>query len=177
LTSIRFATDRDSRGISEVHSTAFPGPEGQVVASLAIKLLNEKTTPETFSLVAELDGTVVGHIAFSPVTIDANGNWTGYILAPLGVKPAYQKRRIGSQLVESGIELLTKKGVNVLFVYGDPEYYGKFGFGFQTAARYSPPCDLQYPTGWLAVALCDDGFAEPTAKISCVAALHDPALW
>jgi GNAT superfamily N-acetyltransferase len=73
-------------------------------------------------LVAETEGIVVGHVAFSPVTIDNNENFQGYILAPLGVKPDYQNRRIGSKLIESGMQQLSRMGVDILFVYGDPKY-------------------------------------------------------
>lgn len=58
--------------------SAFPDGEAQIVATLASRLLNEETTPETFALVAEIDGAVAGHAAFSPVTIDTNRTWRGY---------------------------------------------------------------------------------------------------
>ena len=93
---------------------AFSEDERRIVSTLAVNLLSEETSPETITLVAEIDGAVVGHIAFSPVTVDNNEKWTGYILAPLGVKPEYQKRGIGLKLIESGIECLAKKMVNVL---------------------------------------------------------------
>ena len=109
--------------------------ENQIVSTLAVNLLTEVMSSDTIALVAEIDGAVVGHIAFSPVTVDNNEKWKGYILAPLGVKPEYQKRLIGSKLIESGIERLTKKGVNAIFVYGDPEYYGKFGFKADVASN------------------------------------------
>ena len=67
------------------------------------------------TMVAEIAGTVVGYIAYSPVTFDSSKKLKGYILAPLGVIPEYQKRRIGSKLVEDGIKLLSREGVNVLF--------------------------------------------------------------
>jgi len=136
----------------------------------------KKTNPETISLVAEADGAVVGHIAFSPVIIN-NKSWIGYILAPLGVKPEYQKRQIGSKLIESGMERLSKMGVNVVFVYGDPEYYGKFGFNADVASGYSPPYELQHPFGWQAVVLNKGVFTESTVKISCVGPLSEPELW
>jgi putative acetyltransferase len=177
MTRICVATNQDRENIRAVHLRAFPEGEKQIVSTLAINLLSEKTNPETFALIAKTHGTVVGHIAFSPVTVDNNEKWKGYILAPLGVKPEYQKRRIGSKLIESGIERLSEKGVNVLFVYGDPTYYGKFGFNADAASRYSPPYPLQYPFGWQAITLNDAGFAESNAKISCVASLHDPELW
>lgn len=177
MTRIREATNLDRKSIREVYLSAFAEGEKQTVATLAINLLDGETSPGTIALVAEIDGTVVGHIAFSPVTVDSNEKWKGYILAPLGVKPEYQKRRIGSKLIESGIERLTEKRINVLFVYGDPKYYGKFGFKADTASGYAPPFALQYPFGWQAIALNEEGAAESRVKISCVASLRDPELW
>lgn len=177
MTRIREANILDREDIREVHLCAFSEGEKQVVSTFAVDLLSEETSPETIALVAELNGAVVGHIAFSPVTIDNNEKWIGYILAPLGVKPGYQQRRIGSKLIASGIERLSDKGVNVLFVYGDPKYYGKFGFKADTASRYSPPYELQYPFGWQAIALNEVGSAKSNVKIACVASLRDPKLW
>ena len=142
--SIRIAISLDRDDVRDVHLCAFPEGEREIVSKLAINLLSERTTPQTISLVAETEGAVVGHVAFSPVTIDNNEDFQGYILAPLGVKPDYQKRRIGSKLIESGMQLLSKMGVNILFVYGDPEYYSKFGFSADVADRYIPPYKLQY---------------------------------
>lgn len=177
MTLIREATNLDCDHIREMYMHAFVGGEEVMVATLASNLLLEETSPKTIALVAEIDGKVVGHIAFSPVTFDTSKKLKGYILAPLGVKPEYQKRGIGSKLIESGIEQLSRKGVNILFVYGDPKFYCKFGFKAETAARYLPPYKLKHPFGWLALALNEKGSAEHTVKISCVASLRDPSLW
>ena len=177
MTGIRVATSLDRDDIREIHLCAFPEGEKQDVSTLAVNLLSEETSPQTFSLVAEADGAVVGHIAFSPVTVHNNKGWKGYILAPLGVKPDYQKRQIGSKLIESGMERLSEMGVNVLFVYGDPKYYGRFGFNTDLASGYSPPYELQYPFGWQAIILNEGDFPESTVKISCVDPLNDAELW
>ena len=177
MTRIRVATSLDRDDIREIHLCAFHESENQIVSTLAINLLSEETSPKTISLVAEAGGAVVGHIAFSPVTVDNNKSWKGYILAPLGVKPEYQKRQIGSKLIESGMERLSKMGVNVLFVYGDPKYYGKFGFNADLASGYSPPYELQYPFGWQAIILNEGAFTGSTVKISCVDPLNDAELW
>ena len=95
MTRIRVATNLDREIIREVHLSAFSEGERQIVSMLAINLLSEQTNPETFSLVGEIDGAVVGHIAFSPVTVDHNLKWKGYILAPLGVKPEYKTTALG----------------------------------------------------------------------------------
>ena len=177
MVHIRTATSLDRDSIHSVHWSAFDASERELVSKLAVDLLAEKATPQIISLVAESEGIVVGHAAFSPVTFENNENLQGYILGPLGVKPDYQNRRIGSNLVERGMEQLSRLGVNILFVYGDPEYYGKFGFSVDAAERFIPPFDLEYPFGWQSVTLNEYSIRESSIKIACVASLCDPALW
>ena len=79
------------------------------------------------SLVAEIDGKVVGHIAFSPITIsDGSLNWYG--LGPVSVSPEYQKQGIGKALVNEGLSLLKDMGGQGCALVGDPTYYKQFGF-------------------------------------------------
>lgn len=174
---IRTAISSDLDNIREVHLRAFPEGEREIISKIAINLLSERTTPQTISLVAEIQGDVVGHVAFSPVTIDSNENLQGYILAPLGVKPDYQKQQIGSRLIESGIQELLKMQVYILFVYGDPEYYGRFGFTTDNAESYIPPYKLQYPFGWQALILNESYFENTPRNLVCVSSLNDPKLW
>lgn len=177
MINIRSATNLDHEEVRKVHLSAFSDDEKQMVSKLAVNLLSEKTDPETISLVAETNGVLVGHIAFSPVTIENGKDRQGYILAPLGIVPDYQSRRIGTELIEQGIEQLSKMGVTILFVYGDPEYYGKFGFNTDLASKYVPPFELQYPFGWQAITLNENNLDKAVVRISCVASLHDPRLW
>jgi len=174
---IRVATRQDSEYLRKVYLSAFSDNEKQMVATLAVNLLNEETDPKTISLVAEVDGEVVGHIAFSPLTSNNNKSWRGYILAPLGVKPKYQKRQIGSKLIKAGMEKMHAMSVNVVFVYGDPKYYGRFGFKADVASRYSPPYQLEYSFGWQAIILNEVFDTDSVVKVACVASLNDPELW
>ncbi len=64
--NIRIATDPDRNDVQSVYRCAFPEGESESVARIALDLLAKKTTPQTISLVAETDGAIVGHIAFSP---------------------------------------------------------------------------------------------------------------
>ena len=81
----------------------------------------------TLSLVAEMDGEIVGHIAFSPVTMsDGTPDWYG--LGPVSVLPAHQRTGIGSALIHEGLARLRGLGAKGCCLVGHPEYYPRFGF-------------------------------------------------
>ena len=81
----------------------------------------------TVSLVAESDGRVVGHVAFSPVTIsDGTRNWYG--LGPVSVLPEYQRKGIGKALILEGLARLKALNAQGCCLVGHPDYYRKFGF-------------------------------------------------
>lgn len=80
----------------------------------------------TDSLVAEDGGRIVGHVAFSPVTIDGTGGGVG--LAPVAVLPEYQRKGVGSQLVREGLRRAKEAGAAFAVVLGEPAYYSRFGF-------------------------------------------------
>lgn len=88
------------------------------------------------SLVAEDAERIVGHIAFSPVTI-AGGATGWYGLAPLSVLPELHGQGIGSALAKRGIADMQARGAHGLVVLGDPAYYSRFGFENDPALRYS----------------------------------------
>jgi putative acetyltransferase len=81
----------------------------------------------TVSLVAEMDGRVIGHIAFSPVTIsDGTRNWFG--LGPVSVFPEYQRQGIGKALIQEGLSRLKDMNAQGCCLVGHPDYCRKFGF-------------------------------------------------
>jgi len=174
--NIRTATSEDADSIKKIHMAAFPDEEAGLVATLAVDLLSEKTAPSTLSLLAENHTCVIGHVAFSPVTTD-DDNFQGYILAPLAVLPGYQKHGVGSKLVEYGIEKLSDTGAHMIFVYGDPRYYSKFGFNAEKAERFITPYKLEYPSGWQALILKEHASEETSLIINCVTPLQNAALW
>lgn len=124
---IRSETGADAGAIAEVTVAAFKTleisnhTEQFIVAALrAAKAL-------TVSLVAETEGRVVGHIAFSPVAIsDGSPDWYG--LGPVSVLPEYQRRGIGGALIDEGISRLKDLGARGCCLVGHPEYYRRFGF-------------------------------------------------
>ena len=174
---IRIATRDDADAVRRVHLSAFPPGEADLVSELAVRLLSEEAAPPVISLVAEADDLVVAHVAFSPVRLRETQEFIGYILAPLAVSPDHQKRGIGSCLIKSGIERLAETRPDLLFVYGDPGFYGRFGFKVDLAECYRPPYPLQYPFGWQALALRHFEARRSAASLSCVSSLGIPALW
>jgi putative acetyltransferase len=124
---IRNETDADIGAITEVTIAAFE--------SLQISNHTEQFIIEALraakalavSLVAELDGRLIGHIAFSPVTIsDGTRNWYG--LGPVSVSTEYQRKGVGKALIQEGLSRLKNLNTQGCCVVGHPEYYRKFGF-------------------------------------------------
>ena len=96
------------------------------------------------SLVAELDNETVGHILFSPVTIDSGFARTPAAgLGPMAVLPEHQRLGIGSALVRAGLEACARDGHEAIFVLGHPDYYPRFGF--VPAVRYSIQSEFGVP--------------------------------
>jgi len=174
---IRNATALDIERIRGVHFSAFPKDEREAVSKLACDLLLEKSDQRIVSLVAEVEDYVIGHIALSPVTFDSDKKSLGYILAPLAVSPDHQNLRVGTSLVEYGIRKLTEIGTCILLVYGDPQYYKRFGFQRDVAEGLIPPYELQYPLGWQAMIINGIRADVPPGRIACVASLRHPELW
>ena len=125
--AIRNETDADVAAITEVTIAAFKTLEiSNHTEQFIIKALRAAKAL-TVSLVAELNGRVIGNIAFSPVSIsDGTQNWYG--LGPLSVLPEYQRKGIGRALIQEGLSRL--KGLNAkgCCLVGHPEYYRKVGF-------------------------------------------------
>ncbi|GCE65836.1 N-acetyltransferase [cyanobiont of Ornithocercus magnificus] len=145
--NIRLAKAADLNSIQKVIKAAFPGEESKVINEFAANLSIEITSPPIKSLVAEFQNQVIGYVSYSPVFLKTSSGISGYILAPLAVSPERQRQGVGSGLVKSGIEMLTQDGACVLLVYGDPNYYGRFGFKKETGDAFIPPYPLKYLFG------------------------------
>ena len=114
--------DRDA--VRRVNELAFEGPiEADLVEAL------HRDGLVLSSLVAEIDGAIVGHILFSRMWVDTPaGTVDAACLAPMAVEPSHQRRGIGTVLIRSGIETVTRLGERMVIVLGHPGYYPRFGF-------------------------------------------------
>lgn len=87
------------------------------------------------SLVADLDGGIIGHIAFSPATVaDGSAGW--YTLGPVSVLPEFQGAGVGSALITEGMQRIETLGASGCILTGDPNYYARFGF--EPAPDFAP---------------------------------------
>lgn len=124
---IRNEKESDIETIFEITKEAFENhPHSNHTEQFIINALRAANAL-TISLVAEVGGKVVGHIAFSPVTVsDGSHNWYG--LGPVSVLPRFQKQGIGKALILKGLSLLKSLGAQGCVLVGEPEYYKRFGF-------------------------------------------------
>jgi putative acetyltransferase len=121
MVTIRPEQPGDAAAVRSVHEAAFPGhDEARLVDAL------RAAGRMVVSLVAEDNGRIVGHVAFSPVTVEGASDGVG--LAPVAVIPTAQRGGIGSRLIRSGLDICRQNGFGFVVVLGAPAYYGRFGF-------------------------------------------------
>jgi putative acetyltransferase len=124
---IRNETEKDLKAITDVTIAAFKTLDISRHTEQFIIMALRAAKALAVSLVAEIDGVIVGHIAFSPVTIsDGTKNWYG--LGPVSVLPGCQRQGIGKALMEEGLSRLRALNARGCCLVGHPEYYKKFGF-------------------------------------------------
>jgi putative acetyltransferase len=124
---IRDEAKNDASVITEVTAAAFESLEISSHTEQFIIEALRSAGALTVSLVAEVDGRVVGHIAFSPIAIsDGTADWYG--LGPISVLPEYQRMGIGKALIQEGLTRLKILGARGCCLVGHPQYYTKFGF-------------------------------------------------
>lgn len=124
---IRDETSADASAIAEVTAAAFASLEISNHTEQFIVAALRAARALTLSLVAQVDGRVVGHIAFSPVTI-SDGALGWYGLGPVSVLPERQRQGIGSALIRAGLSRLKELGARGCCLVGHPQYYRRFGF-------------------------------------------------
>jgi len=125
--TIRPERTGDAAAISRVINAAFSGMPYAAgdEAELVETLREQKSLPVSF--VAESDGAIVGHIAFSPArATDSAQGW--YALGPVAVLPTHQRTGIGSTLVRTGLQRIAEMGAVGCILTGNPAYYARFGF-------------------------------------------------
>ena len=168
---IRPMRDEELPEVLELNRVAFGGEEE---VDMVVGLLADPGHLPEYNLVAERDGLIVGHALYT--RIHAADGTPSLLLGPLAVLPAHQNSGVGAALNRQGIAQARESGETALFVYGDPRYYGRFGYSADAVAGVVPPQPYFAP-GWQALTL-DDGPLRATAgPIRVPAALMPEHMW
>ena len=148
---IRAEKQKDWTSVYRVNTSAFETPaEANLVGAL------RAPTKPILSLVAEVNGHIVGHIMFSPVVLSGHAELDIMGLAPLAVVPEHQRKGIGSKLVGTGLQRCRKLGFGAVVVLGHPEYYPRFGF--VSSRHFDIDCEYDVPQEAFMVVELEAGF-------------------
>ncbi len=171
---IRLVNPGDTDAIRHVFQDAFES-QGEEISRLSIDLLSDETGRPSFGLIGESEGDTVGCVIFSGAHISGCDHITASILAPLAVVRRRQRKGIGRTLIESGIRHLGERGTDLVFVLGDPAYYGRHGFGARH--QIQAPYELPYPEAWMVRELNPGAIESAKGRFSCARTLMAPEHW
>ncbi len=175
---IRPTVPTDFETILDIQRQAFPGED---VAGLVAGLLVDESAKPTLSLLALKEEEPAGYILFTRATIeDVPEQPLIHILAPLAVKPDFQKQGIGGKLIGEGIRQLKEQGTEMIFVLGHETYYPKFGF-IPDAGQMGFPATYPIPEenagAWMVFPLHKGALKGPKGRIVCADYMNSPEHW
>ncbi|XHH09829.1 MAG: GNAT family N-acetyltransferase [Candidatus Bathyarchaeia archaeon] len=173
---IRETTPLDLNDILFVECEAF---QKQTEADLTRNLLVDPTAKPLLSLLAYVENQPAGHILFTKAAISNVPHINVSILAPLAVVPKFQRQGIGSALIKKGLDLLSKQGVELVFVLGHPTYYPLHGFTQAGKLGFKAPYPIpeKHSNAWMVQALKANIIGSVAGKVSCSDALNKPEYW
>ncbi|MFH7027351.1 MAG: GNAT family N-acetyltransferase [Heteroscytonema crispum UTEX LB 1556] len=137
--NIRRETLPDYAAIAEVNILAF-GQKNE--AQLVNKIRDSDCYIPDLALVAEVDGVVVGHILFSYIDLVDEERLQVLGLAPMAVRPQFQRQGIGSKLVQTGLEIADAMGEAIVILLGHPQFYSRFGFQPSVSYKIESPFEV-----------------------------------
>ncbi len=167
---VRASAQADHASIEALYPRSFPDED---LLPLVRDLLQGRD--RVTSLVAVSDGDVIGHILFTHcATHDSDA--PGALLAPLAVAPDRQRQGVGSALVREGLRQLRCEGVTVVYVLGDPAYYGRLGFAPERSVTPPYPLPDEWTDAWQSLQL-GSTMTAPSGRLRLPERWLDPALW
>lgn len=160
---------------TDVFSDSEGKEEGQVIGQLVAELVSTTGSKDLLGYLGISEARIIGCIFFSRLTLSSGK--TAFILSPVAVSSHEQGKGLGQQLINFGVQQLKKHCVELVFTYGDPNFYSKVGFEKIGEDVVKAPKELTYHEGWLAQSLNNDGIASEIGVARCVRALNKQEYW
>ena len=168
---VRIAVPQDDDAVLAVEREAFGGTvEAELVAAL---IAGDAYIPD-LSLVAEHDGSIVGHVLFTRARA---GAVDAVLLAPLAVAPDWQGRGVGSALAREGLRRAAEMGFGLALVLGHPGYYPRFGFEPAEPFGIMPPYPVEPSEAWMVVELAPGTLEKAAGTVRVAEALMHEEMW
>jgi len=160
---------------TDVFSDSEGQEEGRVIGGLVTELISTTDSKQLLGYISILDGKIIGCIFFSRLTLPSGK--IAFILSPVAVSSHEQGKGFGQQLISFGIQKLKSLGVELVFTYGDPNFYSKVGFMKIGEDIVKAPKTLSYLEGWLAQSLNNESITSEVGAAICVGALNKQEYW
>ena len=164
---IRLEQKQDFRAVEELTREAFwdvyvPGCDEHL---LIHNMRDDDMFIKQLDFVAEVDGEIVGHIAYAKGFVECSGgeNKDVILFGPLSVLPKYQGKGIGTRLVRHSVEVAKSMGFTAILIYGDPKYYSRFGF-VSTRKWEITTADGKYMNALMGLELVDGALTDCSGK-------------
>lgn len=173
---IRPTSAEEADALAEVHRAAFGA---DLEADLARALILDDAFVPSLSFAAEEDGGLVGHVLFTRAWLNLDDGMPGFpllLLAPLAVVPRAQHAGVGTALVEAAVTLARESGEVAMLVFGDPAFYGRFGFVAAGPSGIRPPHPAEPEWGWQVLELAPGILGTP-GVLQVAAPLDSPEMW
>jgi predicted N-acetyltransferase YhbS len=149
--------------------------EGKLIGRLVHELMSGTRPDDMFGFIATEQEQIVGCIFFTRLLFSSPIR--AFMLSPVAVATDYQGKGVGQKLINFGIERLRELGVELIFTYGDPNYYSKLGFEHVPQEVAEAPFKLTHPEGWLGRSLHGGSLELPLGRACCVEPFNDPQYW
>jgi len=166
--------------IKQLFTKTFSDSEGQseglLIGNLSYDLMTTTKVYDLYGFVAIDNDKIIGSIFFSKLSFDKS-DVNAFILSPVAIHTNYQGKGIGQELINFGLNTLKEDDVELVFTYGDPDFYSKVGFIPITEKLVKAPFKLMYPEGWLGQSFVNDKIKPIIGESSCVEALNKSDLW